>query len=627
MALSLPAGTYILNNGPKKKGTGGRFTLGQHSTIKKILLSTHPGISFTEKPEKADFVIVPEGVREPGSKLKRRNPSLSDSRNVFSMDRIKHALAYPKMKPSLQYEVKDQTTGQIIKSVQVPVNLEPTDANNQSLIYKIDEQKHIKVDFPFYPVMRTREIANVQPPVQSPMVQPTVQSPAVRTDPIASKINELNGLLREIDQAPPEQQPPQKAVVNEQPQPQPALTENEQKNFKTTFDAYKESIEDLKTTMLNIKSNYSLKQNNLNDDVIKDEESPDTNSIQFTIFLEKLRDVYQSIDVLFYVSENKPILESMRPTVEGTVTTNPKTIDEIFTEKVELEEYKTDKTRFFRKLIAEQKRLELMYVYIMNLNKDWREKILVDIRDSLIGLECKKESRVCNGQDKPQAVDEMLYSLFNISCKISDNIKSKVGTYSTVCNFFEGVAGSANDFHNFLFNQGAKKSLENLFPHDVSTDTFCSNMFKTMNDAVDMMNEEERSEHLKIQPFKVSFMRFLQFLQKVGVPASETSGKTMGEVYNVYVKFLLENTTRASNFANLNSLISSKVADDDQKCVWLAMYLLSLYLVMGNLCSGSNGYFGFWKSGVGDFSKEKIEKLLRTPIEFIPPPPSYDGMD
>ena len=74
MALSLPAGTYILNNGPKKKGKGGRFTLGQHSTIKKILLSTHPGISFTEKPEKADFVIVPEGVREPGSKLKRRNP-------------------------------------------------------------------------------------------------------------------------------------------------------------------------------------------------------------------------------------------------------------------------------------------------------------------------------------------------------------------------------------------------------------------------------------------------------------------------------------------------------------------------------------------------------------------------
>ena len=624
MALSLPAGTYILNNGPKKKGKGGRFTLGQHSTIKKILLSTHPGISFTEKPEKADFVIVPEGVREPGSKLKRRNPSLSDSRNVFSMDRIKHALAYPKMKPSLQYEVKDGTTGQIIKSVQVPVNLEPTDANNQSLIYKIDEQKYIKVDFPFYPVIRTR--ANVQPTVQPPVQSPMVQSPAVRTNAIESKINELNGLLLEIDQAPPEQQSPEKDVVNEQPQPQPALTEIEQTNFNTTFDAYKKSIEYLKTTMHNIKSNYNLEENNLNDDVINDKESPDTNSIQFTMFLKRLRDVYQSIDTLFYVLEDKQMLESMRPTVEGTVT-NPQNIDEIFSESVQLGEYKTDKKQFFRKLIAEQKRLELMYVYIMNLNKDWREKILVDIRDSLIGLECKKESRVCNGQDKPQAVDEMLYSLFNISCKISDNIKSKVGTYSTVCNFFEGVAGSANDFHNFLFNQGAKKSLENLFPHDVSTDTFCSNMFKTMNDAVFMMNQETKSEELRIQPQKVSFMRFLQFLQKVGVKDQESDpdGKTMGEVYNAYVKFLLENTTRASNFANLNSLISSKVADDDQKCVWLAMYLLSLYLVMGNLCSGSNGYFGFWKSGVGNFSKEKIEKLLRTPIVDQPPTPPYQA--
>ena len=148
-----------------------------------------------------------------------------------------------------------------------------------------------------------------------------------------------------------------------------------------------------------------------------------------------------------------------------------------------------------------------------------------------------------------------------------------------------------------------------------------------MNDAVFMMNQETKSEELRIQPQKVSFMRFLQFLQKVGVKDQESDpdGKTMGEVYNAYVKFLLENTTRASNFANLNSLISSKVADDDQKCVWLAMYLLSLYLVMGNLCSGSNGYFGFWKSGVGNFSKEKIEKLLRTPIVDQPPTPPYQA--
>ena len=131
---NLPNGVYILNNGPKKKSVGGRFFNGRtHEDIKK-LFQHKSGIQFTSKPEKADYVLLPEGVREPGKKLLTRNTSLADSRLWFSFDKISNTLyskSYSRAKKvktkssdSYTYVLKDVNSGRT-KSLEIPKAIAP----------------------------------------------------------------------------------------------------------------------------------------------------------------------------------------------------------------------------------------------------------------------------------------------------------------------------------------------------------------------------------------------------------------------------------------------------------------------------------------------------------------------
>jgi hypothetical protein len=84
----LPEGTYILNNGPKKKGNrwgGGRMT---QNDIKALLLQYFPYLHITDVPTLAEYAIVPEGETRVGAKLAQRNSLLTMSERVFSMDRV-----------------------------------------------------------------------------------------------------------------------------------------------------------------------------------------------------------------------------------------------------------------------------------------------------------------------------------------------------------------------------------------------------------------------------------------------------------------------------------------------------------------------------------------------------------
>lgn len=85
--FTLRPGVYLLNNGPKQKGRNGRFSMGTHATIMASLAHV-PGIRFTKNPEDADFVLLPEGVKEPGEKSRVRNPALNDSRNWIPIDQV-----------------------------------------------------------------------------------------------------------------------------------------------------------------------------------------------------------------------------------------------------------------------------------------------------------------------------------------------------------------------------------------------------------------------------------------------------------------------------------------------------------------------------------------------------------
>lgn len=215
----LPVGTYILNNGPKKKGQGGRFTMGTHSALKQLMKDV-PGITFTEKPEKADFVILPEGVREPGHKLTRRNPALKDPRNVFSMDQISHVMrseAYQRRKHGLMYTAKDAQGRDV--QIDVPTNLEPSDQAFMQIISKVSGAQRLDIPAQDYTVARRTlrgppaPVVVPGPPVGAPVnAAPQVvpsPMPSQMSGQLAQKISRLDALLGSVQaQAQPQVPPP-----------------------------------------------------------------------------------------------------------------------------------------------------------------------------------------------------------------------------------------------------------------------------------------------------------------------------------------------------------------------------------------------------------------------------------
>jgi len=235
LPAQLPKGTYILNNGPKKKGQGGRFTMGDHGVVKNFF-NNMPGVRFTEKPEEADYVIVPEGVTEPGSKIKKRNPSLSDPRVIFSMDQLfhifkAHGYGLPRQhnkhskhsgrrrKKATQYSRKDPKTGETV-SFDVPSQLDPTGRArflNPLYFKQLEEIKDIPIKSSDYIIARNAFRADQEPVVTPqlhtvPPPQPTLQQAAAWTPPPPSQnvrlmqmIQNANAMLDQVQRSGPDE--------------------------------------------------------------------------------------------------------------------------------------------------------------------------------------------------------------------------------------------------------------------------------------------------------------------------------------------------------------------------------------------------------------------------------------
>jgi hypothetical protein len=92
-AFELPPGKYILNNGEKRKGVAGRFTLGRTQPDVKKALKALTHVVFTTSPAKAEYVILPDTVRKPGEKLLARNAQLSSDRRRWFSESQAHAAA------------------------------------------------------------------------------------------------------------------------------------------------------------------------------------------------------------------------------------------------------------------------------------------------------------------------------------------------------------------------------------------------------------------------------------------------------------------------------------------------------------------------------------------------------
>lgn len=224
MNTPLPVGTYILNNGPRRKGHGGRFTMGTHRMLKQLMKDV-PGVTFTEKPDKADFVILPEGVKEPGRKLTQRNPSLKDPRRVFSMDQITHVMhseAYHHYKYGLMYTAKD-AQGRPVQ-IDVPVNLEPSDQAFMQTIAKVSNVDLMVIPDTDYTVVR-RNLRGAPQPVVVPNPPPGQQPPppqqqnpvsAAPTHNLWSKIAQVDTLLGALGSVPPLEPAPALPVAAQQ---------------------------------------------------------------------------------------------------------------------------------------------------------------------------------------------------------------------------------------------------------------------------------------------------------------------------------------------------------------------------------------------------------------------------
>lgn len=141
---TLPHGVYILNNGPKKSGVGGRFTEGRvHAGIEADIKRRFSGVEFTDNPRRAEYVILPEGVREPGQKLLKANALLNDPHRWFSYDQIVSFLVV--QKASQAYRAVEQSGGRRKKKQDayqgkpIPVALETQELEGDQYLQRTEE--------------------------------------------------------------------------------------------------------------------------------------------------------------------------------------------------------------------------------------------------------------------------------------------------------------------------------------------------------------------------------------------------------------------------------------------------------------------------------------------------------
>lgn len=102
MAQLVPPGVYYISNGPRGKRS--RFQLGNHAQVKEYVYKTYKNVTFTSKPSKADYVLLPHGVEQPSASFRRKYPNIKAiSLGHYSMSRA-YASAWPaSLQPLEQY--------------------------------------------------------------------------------------------------------------------------------------------------------------------------------------------------------------------------------------------------------------------------------------------------------------------------------------------------------------------------------------------------------------------------------------------------------------------------------------------------------------------------------------------
>lgn len=252
LARRLPHGTYLLNNGPKAKG--GRFFTGTHEEVKQ-LFADQPHVRFTDNPIHADYVLLPAGIREPGNKVVKRNPSLTRPEAVFSMEDVipgsilrsesyssrknkknkkKHAGAREKRhkKMAMQYVRTDAKTGKKT-TLSVPSQLDPhghAKFLNPNYIKQLEEVKDIPIDQADYVASRRQLRTDYVDVVHDTRLDPTpppqpshedslawTAPPAAQNARLHNMMSRINNILDEVDVnggAPPLKTPPDYKRLN-----------------------------------------------------------------------------------------------------------------------------------------------------------------------------------------------------------------------------------------------------------------------------------------------------------------------------------------------------------------------------------------------------------------------------
>ncbi len=667
----LPVGTYILNNGPKKKGQGGRFTMGTHSALKQLMKDV-PGITFTEKPEKADFVILPEGVKEPGHKLTRRNPALKDPRNVFSMDQIAHVMrseAYQRRKHGLMYTAKDAQGRDV--QIDVPTNLEPSDQAFMQIISKVSGAQRLDIPAQDYTVAR-RALRGPPAPVVVPGPPISVPTPpvgaAVSSAPmsgqLAQKISRLDALLGSVQaqpQAPtPVAQPlapefipgvPKVSGVPGAPQVQQVSGAQPMSQLSPPgFIPGVPGIPEVPGVPPIVQASATVRQDTVNaigfllatkalqqdaEDLFIVKSEPDDNSRDIVHFLQAADTLRHKLDLLLYSISGDSYAREVQPQRETAYQASERIIQSVkngvsmIKERLpKIQQWLESDDNLQRAMASDMVTLKsglieiiaalLRTIQIASIeNQAYRESITKMIRKTKAGTDCRAQNALCADKDSPERIDNILYAMYNAACQMINNPQNvDMAEYKMLCAKLEGISATLCDIYNYLYLTGFKGEVGESMTCG-SGQNLCKQMYTVMNDCLAAYKLVTKTS--KNVPMILAKLQG----QAYDMWTTDTQQPT---IYNLFYRFLVRQDPvtggdvkdRHQTFAEMQSRMNSikfdpttsTSAEKSKQIVYAYMAVLAVFFVFGNLCSGTNDG-AFWSgTGFGQFTVEEVKQIL-----------------
>lgn len=622
--MLLPPGTYLINNGPKAKGRNGKFSnANTHQDVMK-LFESNPNIKFTDVPQKADYVLLPEGVREVGDKAKKLNPLLANPENVFSMDKIMMSKAYSvkssksRRKRGLMYTTKDSSGNTV--QIEIPANLEPSDQKYTQLISKVTDAKTVQLDLP-YPVIR-RATRGVQEPIIVPG-----PAPSLKQESAPSPQPQLADQLMQptiVPVSPVQPVEPVQVSPVQQTLPMPPLEEVPQISAKL------DEIDGLLSR---------LSQTTQKAPVVS--KPPD----QLRPLVDKLRNIYDT----YYVGSNTKYANSvtMQESIANLlnsvvyVVVNKNQLDKASISTFREEAVKKAKaveeygTLFISNLIQQvltqldlllDNEAEFLYYWqksqiifdaIEYLKEDNRRQIANSVgqrsevfksyRDSTYGLKCKSsDDMMCNGKDDPLHIAHQISQLFDLSCKLVQQPSSEFSpelSFQQQCKT-ESIHASLCDVYNCLYVEVLGKIGEQKIMPMQSM--LCQHLYEAMNRAMDLIGNTKMTLLSTIQKLQ----SFHTIVNDIFVDSQQ--GTPVPSVYANFFTFLTRRYPNSGEsvsdrYAIFQTLKKQCVGRDD---LFVDMFAMSLVFLMLNFCEGSSG--GWFSSSTGTGSLENIIKTLKT---------------